>query len=48
LHVCREAIRYVRLREDFATASVQGRPLAAVFGGAEVPGQGVPGLARRG
>ncbi|GFR41587.1 hypothetical protein Agub_g2308 [Astrephomene gubernaculifera] len=35
----REAIKYVRLRQDFNTARVQGRSLQQVFGG----GDAVPG-----
>ncbi|GFR48009.1 hypothetical protein Agub_g9837, partial [Astrephomene gubernaculifera] len=35
----REAIKYVRLRQDFSTARVQGRSLQQVFGG----GDAVPG-----
>lgn len=33
LYACRDALRYIALREDFKTARVDGKPLAALFSG---------------
>lgn len=33
LFACRDALRYIALREDFKTARVDGKPLMALFSG---------------
>lgn len=32
-YVCRDALRYIALREDFKTARVDGKPLVVLFSG---------------